>query len=210
MNQPRRLIHVGTGKLPKVKSRKRRLPKMLTPEEAQELLRQPDLRTRKGLMDRCMLELMYRAGLRVGEVVNLRIRDVDLETGSIAIFDGKGGDGTAYFDTARVSPLLEEWLNEHRFHAPKNQRLFTKKNESAISVRYVQRAVTRYRDAAGILSKCTPHVLRHTYATELLRDGFNLREVQVALRHAQVSTTEIYAHVLDSELRAKMQRRPER
>lgn len=207
MSSSRRLIHVGTGKQPKTRSRKRRLPKMLTADEAVALLQEPRLDTRKGLMDRCMLELMYRAGLRVGEVVNLRMRDVDLDTGSIAIFDGKGGDGTAYFDVDRVSPLLREWMDKHRFSVSGNARIFVKKNESCVSVRYVQRMVAKYRAAAGITARCTPHTLRHTYATELLRDGFNLREVQTALRHAQVSTTEIYAHVLDSELRAKMQRR---
>ena len=139
--------------------------------------------------------------------MNLRIRDVDLGTGSIAIFDGKGGDGTAYFDVDRVSPFLRRWLEEFRYGAGPNARLFAKKNDSCVSVRYVQRMVAKYRDDAGITARCTPHTLRHTYATELLRDGFNLREVQTALRHAQVSTTEIYAHVLDSELRAKMQRR---
>lgn len=180
---------------------------MLTADEALELLRQPRLDSRKGLLDRCMMELMYRAGLRVGEVVNLRMRDVNLETGAIAIFDGKGGDGTAYFDADSVSPLLRRWLDEERYGAAPNACLFVKKNEGCVSVRYIQRCVAKYREMAGITSKCTPHTLRHTYATELLRDGFNLREVQVALRHAQVSTTEIYAHVVDAELQAKMQRR---
>lgn len=202
-----KFIQVGSSREPKTKSRKKRLPKMLNEEEARALLNEADISTRKGLMDRCMMELMYRAGLRVGEVVSLHIRDVDLRTGSVYIFDGKGGDGTAYFDVERVAPYLEKWLDEVRFGARPHDMLFCNKNGTKVSVRYVQRVVKKYREGANIATRCTPHTLRHTFATELLRDGFNLREVQVALRHAQVSTTEVYAHVLDKELRSKMQRR---
>lgn len=192
-------------------NRKRRLPKTLTRDEVQQLLDAPNLRAPTGLRNRCMLELMYRAGLRVGEVCTLRPRDVDLAGGMIRIEDGKGGDGTAYFHAETVRALLEEWKRERRrIGAPAAAPLFVTLAGGPVSVRYVEQMVARSKKRAGITSVCTPHVLRHTFATELLDEGFSIREVQDALRHRDVSTTMVYTHVLDSQLRDKIQRRRSR
>lgn len=186
--------------------RKRRLPKTLTKDEVQRLLAAPNITCPTGLRNRCILELMYRGGLRVGEVVRLRPRDVDLAGGSIRIWDGKGGDGTAYFQTDAIAPLLELWKATRRA-LPKSELLFVTLKGGPVSVRYVEAMFQRMRRRAKIDTPCTPHTLRHTFATELLDEGFTIREVQNALRHADLSTTEIYTHVLDSNLRAKMQTR---
>lgn len=155
-----------------------------------------------------MLELMYRAGLRVGEVVALRVRDVDVKAGTARVFDGKGGDGTAYFDGELIGPLLERWRDERRrLGVARDAPLFCTLTGGEVSTRYVQQMVGRMKRRAEISSVCTPHVLRHTFATELLDEGFNIREVQNALRHADLSTTMIYTHVLDTHLRDKIQRR---
>jgi len=187
---------------------KRRLPKTLTRDEAGRLLASPNLRAPTGLRNRCVLELMYRAGLRVGEVVALEARDVDVAGGTIRVLDGKGGDGTAYFDVELVRPFLEEWKRVRRgLGVPAGGKLFCTYTGGPISTRYVQQMVKRMAQRATITARCTPHVLRHTFATELLDEGFTIREVQEALRHADVSTTMIYTHVLDSQLRDKIQRR---
>ena len=190
------------------KRKKRLLPKTLTRDEALRLLDAPNLRAPTGIRNRCMLELMYRAGLRVGEVVSLQARDVDLKAGTIRILDGKGGDGTAYFDGDVIGPLLDRWKDERRRLAiGRDARLFCTLAGGAVSTRYVQQMVTRMAKRAQITARCTPHVLRHTFASQLLDEGFSIREVQLALRHADVSTTMIYTHVLDTQLRDKIQRR---
>jgi integrase/recombinase XerD len=150
---------------------------------------------------------MYRAGLRVGEVLALKPRDVDLR-GTIRIEDGKGGDGTAYFDAASVAPLLEQWKRERkRLGAKADAPLFCTLKGGAVSVRQVEAMVKRRARRAGITSAVTPHVLRHSFATELLEEGFNIRQVQEAVRHADVSTTMLYTHVYDAQLRNKIQSR---
>jgi integrase len=188
------------------RGRKRKLPKTLTRDEVQRLFAMPNLAAPTGLRDRCMMELMYRAGLRVGEVCNLRPRDVDIDAGTIRIWDGKGGDGTAYFDPEPIRVLLEQWKATRR-KLPKSDYFFCTLKGGRISSRAVEQMFKRRSGKAAIESRCTPHVLRHTFATELLDEGFTIREVQEALRHADVSTTMIYTHVLDSNLRAKIHRR---
>lgn len=150
---------------------------------------------------------MYRAGLRVGEVTKLQVRDVDAK-GTVRIFDGKGGDGTAYFDPESVWPVIDEWKRERRrLGVSAAAPLFCTLAGGPVSVRYIEQMVARMKKRAGITSICTPHVLRHSFATELLDEGFHIREVQEAVRHADLSTTMIYTHVLDSNLRRKIQKR---
>lgn len=200
------------GDKPK-KSRKRRLPKILKRHEINRLFDAVTVvNGRRGegyaTRDTAILMLLYRSGLRVSEVCNLELRDLDLQGGSVDIYDGKGGDGTAYFDPDTVRPVLKAWLDiRSDWASPLERRLFVNHLAKPVNPRYLQRLMTDLAKEAGIESKCTPHVLRHTYATELLRDGFDLREVQTALRHANVATTEIYTHIVDEDLRRKMARR---
>lgn len=152
-----------------------------------------------------MLELMYRAGLRVGEVCQLRPRDVDLAGGTIRIEDGKGGDGTAYIDAETVRPLFEQWkrvrrqLAAARVDAP----LFCTLAGRPVSVRCVEQMVGRMKRRAGITSACTPHVLRHTFATNTPLGRILLPRGPGSPRHADVSTTIVYTHALDSQLRER-------
>jgi len=191
------------------KRRKRRLPKTISRDEAARLLKVPNLRAPTGLRNRCMLELMYRAGLRVAEVCALEPRDVDLTRGTVRVLDGKGGDGTAYFDVDSVAALISEWKRERkRLGVAGGAPLFCTLAGETIDTSYMRAMVKRIARRAGLdPSKVSPHVLRHTFATELLDEGFNIRQVQEALRHADVSTTMVYAHVYDAELRARIQRR---
>lgn len=202
----------GDTPAPRAK-RKRRLPKILKRYEINRIFDAiPAVNAGRAdgyvPRDQAILMLLYRSGLRVSEVCNLELRDLDLQGGSVDIFDGKGGDGTAYFDSETVGPVMKQWLSlRPQWAAPAERRLFVTHLGKPVNTRYIQRLMNDLAREAGIETKCTPHVLRHTYATELLRDGFTLREVQVALRHANVSTTEIYTHVVDEDLRRKMSRR---
>jgi site-specific recombinase XerD len=185
---------------------KRKLPNTLLPDEVRRLLEAPNLRAPTGLRNRVMLELMYRAGLRVGEVCALKPRDVDVKAGTIRVWDGKGGDGTAYFDAESLKILLDRWKDVRRT-LPKGDYLFCTLQGGRVSTRYMQQMTQRMLKRAKVATRCTPHTLRHTFATELREESFDLREVQELLRHKDISTTQIYAHVRDEQLRQKIQRR---
>lgn len=182
---------------------KRKLPKIISKDEVSRVMRAVDDGSFAGTRDRLALELMYSAGLRVGEVTRLTPRDVERE-GIIRVYDSKGGDGTAYFFTDRVLPLLDRWLDLRPPHA---RTLFCHADGAQMSTRYFQRLVKNLREEAGVKSRLTPHVLRHTFATELLAEGFSITEVQRLLRHAHLQTTAIYLHVRDDALLSKMRRR---
>jgi site-specific recombinase XerD len=193
------------------KRKKRRLPKIVSAAEARRLLVAAEDGSDVGLRNRLMLELMYRAGLRVGELITLRPRDVE-RAGIIRLYDAKGGDGTAYFDVERLQPSIDAWLivRERWIRGAGDLGdfpFFVRPDGRPVTVRYVQRLVTRLKEETGIRGRCTPHVLRHTFATELLEEGFSIIEVQSALRHASVATTQIYLHIRDEALRNKIQGR---
>jgi len=189
---------------------KLRLPKTLSRTEVEQLMGVFNLKAPTGLRDRCMFELMYRAGLRVSEVCALEVRDVDLARGTIRVTDGKGGDGTAYFDSASVADLITRWKDRRKLlGVGKRAPLFCTLKGGPVSPTQLRDKAKRIARRAGIdPKKVTPHVLRHTFATELLDEGFNIRKVQEAVRHADLSTTMLYTHVLDSELRNEIQKRP--
>lgn len=190
-------------------SGKRRLPQTLSREEVAAVLGAFNLDCPTGLRDRCMFELMYRAGLRVSEVCQLDPRDVDVHGGRVRIDEGKTGDGWAYFDSGSLELLLGRWRQERRRIGPaKGAPLFTTLAGGPIGPRHLQKKIKRMAKRAGVdPEKVTPHRFRHTFATELLDEGFNIRKVQAALRHADIRTTQIYTHVLDAELRDEIQRR---
>lgn len=198
----------------KRRRRKRKLPKVITGSEAADLLAASEhdakVTNTEALRNRLILEFMYRAGLRVSEAVGLNVRDVERD-GVIRLYDAKGGDGTAYFDADRLLPRVDAWLAVRESWArPGETRFFVKPNGDPVTVRYVQRLVKRLKEQLHIAGKCTPHVLRHTYATELIEEGFTLPEVSAALRHANLATTAVYLHVRDEALRRKMSRRGRR
>ncbi len=173
----------------------RRLPVSLTRDETDRLMRQPDLSTPSGLRDRAMLELMYASGLRVSELVSLKMMDLDLDEGLVRCI-GKG-------NRERVVPFGEEaglWLRLYLEAA--RPRLVRKPSECVfVSARGpltrvgFWKIVRRYASSAGITTKVTPHVLRHSFATHLLDGGADLRIIQELLGHASLSTTQIYTHV---------------
>jgi len=130
----------------------------------------------------------------------------------IRLYDAKGGDGTAYFTPDQVLPFLDrylvhrdKWIEPETVHT--HYPLIVNPDGSPVTTRYIQRLVERLKAKVGIQGIVTPHVFRHTFATELLEDGFSIIEVQKLLRHANLATTEVYLHVRDEGLRGKMARR---
>jgi integrase/recombinase XerD len=183
------------------------LPKVLTPAERDALLAVPNLEAPTGLRNRCILELMVGSGLRVSETCALQLRDVHWGEGTIHLRSAitKGGKEATAYAGRRAEALLERWKIERRQYAARRPHLFTTLEGGPVDRRYVWSMVRRYARRAGIDHPVWPHMLRHTYATDLLRSGrFNLVEVQHLMRHDDVRTTTIYTHLVDGELLRKI------
>jgi integrase/recombinase XerD len=180
-----------------------KLPDVLSVEEVQLLLDTPDPKTLLGARDAAMIELLYAAGLRVSELVNLKLQDVNLEAGFVRVF-GKGSKErvvpignyarqtvTHYLETSRnrlLKNLISAWLFVARAGNPMTRQGFWK-------------LLRRYALKSGLKKKITPHSLRHSFATHLLEGGADLRAVQVMLGHVDISTTQIYTHVARDHLK---------
>jgi len=181
----------------------KKLPKTLTKEEALSLLSQPNKRAPTGLRNRCIMQLMYRAGLRESEVINLGTNDIEWKEGILRVWKGKGAKDRALYLDEHTLDLLRPW-DERR---PRSRYFFCTLKGDKINDRYIREFVERYAEKTGIGKHVNPHMLRHTFATELLQEGYNIREVQKLLGHSNVSTTMIYTHVYDSDLANKMRLR---
>ena len=142
--------------------------------------------------DRAILELLFSTGLRVSELCALRVGTINLERGEFSV-RGKGGKIRVVF----LSPRAQKTLMEYLKHRPEidAEKLFS------VNPRSVQRMIRTYAMKAGIAKKVTPHVLRHAFATDLLQNGADLRSVQALLGHANISTTQVYTHFTDRQLR---------
>lgn len=186
------------------------LPVVLEKAEAESLLAQPNTRCRTGCRNRAILEVMYRAGLRVGEACRLKPAHIRWDEAILEVRRGKGKRDRMIPVEAQTLDKLREW----QANRPKSRWLFcTIKGEPGqqLSTRYVQQFVKELARKAGIENweKVSPHTLRHSYATGLLSEGFNIREVQTLLGHADVSSTQIYTHVSPTGLAEKIRRRGE-
>ena len=181
--------------------------RFLEPQEVQRLMEAPSLKSATGLRNRCVLGLMYEAGLRIGEALSLKPRDVVIEERRIEVLRGKGHKSrTVYFRTEELGILLKKWKETR----PASDYLFCTVRSSegkgeAIDPRGFRLTFKRYVEKAGLDPRTvTPHVLRHTCATEMLRRGVNLRVIQESLGHAWVSTTQVYTHVVNDDVRRAM------
>jgi len=182
----------------------RSLPKSLTEEEVDVLLDAPDIEQALGLRDKAMIELLYATGLRVSELVNLTLQEINLEHGVVRI-TGKG-------DKERIVPMGEEavdWVQQYMKEARQallkgaiSDALFPARQGKAMGRHAFWHRIKQLTVKAGINKPISPHTLRHAFATHLLNHGADLRVVQMLLGHRDISTTQIYTHVAQARLQS--------
>jgi integrase/recombinase XerD len=196
------LLDLQTPRLP------RRLPHFLSLDEVDRLLRQPRLGTPRGRRDAAMLEVLYATGLRVSELVSLPMSALHLAEGWIKV-RGKGGK-------ERLIPLGEqavaciraylEGAREELMRGERSAQVFVNGRGEGLTRQACWKLLRSYARQAGIGKPISPHTLRHSFATHLLEQGADLRSVQQMLGHSDISTTQIYTHVLEARLRLAYQR----
>ena len=175
-------------------ARPRRLPDVLTGAERHALLAAPRLRAPTGHRDRCLLTLMLNAGLRASEALNVRVRDVDWVSGQLMVRQGKGKKDRAVWLNDTDLELLRAWKARRPVA---HEQLFTTLKGTPINDRDLREMVKRRARKAGITKDVHPHLLRHTFATDLYRATTDIRLVQKTLGHADISTTMLYTHLVD-------------
>lgn len=156
--------------------------------------------------DKAILELLFSTGLRVSELANLKIEDINLKRDEFTIM-GKGGKSRVVFVSDDARNWLKKYLDTRKDMNPylfiSHDKNFGKQksNDEPLTPRSIQRIVQKHAITAGITKKVTPHTMRHSYATDLLQNGADIRSVQSMLGHSSITTTQIYTHITDKELR---------
>jgi integrase/recombinase XerD len=200
---------------------KRRLPQPLEPEEMRAVLAVPNKKAPTGLRNRTMVALMAESGLRVSEVVSLRMRSVSAKRDRLRIINGKGGDRNVPLTEAGTARLVS-WLAVRDSIVPDSEFVFPqvrsiayrdphhksepKARGTQLSTAYVRALTARLGRKAGVGRRTNPHAFRHTAATAMVEADYSLPEVQAMLGHRNVATTSVYTHVRDGRLAEKVRR----
>lgn len=188
-NENKTSIVISEIKIPK---KERKLPDILTISEVSLLFSAPDIKTYKGLLDLVMIEMCYYCGLRVSELCNLKIEDINFTALHLKVL-GKGSK-------ERIVPFSEELASYLTLYLQRREKIvnpfvFVHQNGKRVSRQYLFLEIKKYALEKGIKKNIHPHLFRHTFATNLLENGANLRQVQALLGHKNIETTEIYTHV---------------
>lgn len=190
--------------LPKIESRSL---KFLTTDQVKRLLSQPQISKPRGLRDKAILELLFSTGLRVSELVRLNRDQIDLQRREFGVV-GKGGRSRVVFISQRAAYWLGKYLSSRQdsweplfIRIVKNPEIIEDGKKLRLSVRSIQRIVKKYVKKAKLPVDATVHTLRHSFATDLLMAGADIRSVQELLGHKNISTTQIYTHVTNRQLR---------
>lgn len=177
---------------------------ILEPEEVERLLNAPNLSNISGMRDKAIIELLFSTGLRLSEMVSLDRENVNLDTGEFSV-RGKGGKIRVVFLSDRAKEFISLYLTKRN---DSDGALFVrhgkggaKTEDDRLSPRQIQRVVNIYSKKAGIMKPVHPHTLRHSFATDLLQGGADLRSVQTLLGHSSVTTTQIYTHITNPQLK---------
>ncbi|MCL4357565.1 tyrosine-type recombinase/integrase [Patescibacteria group bacterium] len=180
----------------------------LNEDELENLFAQPDTQTITGLRDRAILELLFASGLRVSELVNLDRGHINLKRREFMV-RGKGQKDRLVFISPSAANWLQAYLNKRTDNSKAlfirysgNKKIDLSGNFYRLTARSVQRLVAKYALLAGITKHVSPHTMRHSFGTDLLMNGADLRTVQVMLGHSDISTTQIYTHITDPHLKA--------
>jgi integrase/recombinase XerD len=196
------LLDLQTPRLPE------RLPHFLSLDEVDHLLRQPRLETPRGRRDAAMLEALYATGLRVSELVSLPMSALHLAEGWIKV-RGKGGKERLIPLGEQAVACIQAYLvgaREELMRGRRTTQVFVNGRGEGMTRQGFWKLLRRYARQAGITKPMSPHTLRHSFATHLLEQGADLRSVQQMLGHSDISTTQIYTHVLEARLRSAYQR----
>ena len=177
------------------------LPKVMTEKEINQLIKHVEINTKKNLRDDALIELLYSTGLRVSEVANLKIGDINFEKSEIKIL-GKGNkQRVVIFNNKSKEKIIKYLKNDKRLISLKTEALFQNKFKQSLSPRSIQRLLKKYLNFSGINSKYSTHTLRHTFATHLLEGGADIKVIQQLLGHSSPETTKIYTHLSSPALK---------
>ncbi|HOX41441.1 MAG TPA: tyrosine-type recombinase/integrase [bacterium] len=177
-------------------------------DEVGQILEKPDIGELSGLRDKAILHLFFSTGLRVSELVSLNVSDINFERGEIAVL-GKGKKIRVVFISKEALYWLDQYLKNRGYSSPspgslsgaEDEPLFLSIREGRLTVRSIERIVKKYAIRAGLTKHVSPHTLRHSFATDLLISGADIRSVQSMLGHSSITTTQVYTHVTDHHLR---------
>lgn len=178
----------------------KKIPDVLTLDEQEKLLNQFNLRYITSQRNKTMIQLLLNTGLRLSEMTNLKWNAIDLMTGQVKVVEGKGlKDRILWLDEETLT-MLGKWKQRQFKEWGRSDLVFTTRTLHSLDGKAVRSMIKTYSDKAGIKKHITTHSLRHTFASDLLRDTKNIRIVQKALGHADISSTQIYTHIVDEEL----------
>lgn len=180
----------------------KKLPKFLYYDQVEELLSIPDITTPLGLRDKTILEILYSTGIRVSELVNIKLKDIDLNERTIKIL-GKGNKERYVLYGSVLEKLLEGYLNESRsiLNKKNSDYLLLNNQGNKITSRGIELIINKIAKESSLDFNISPHTLRHTFATHLLDNGADLKSVQELLGHESLSSTQVYTHISNEQLR---------
>jgi site-specific recombinase XerD len=178
---------------------KKKIPEFLTKEEQDALINVFNVRYITSHRNKTMIHLFLASGLRLSELIDLKWKDINLQTGQLKVVSGKGDKDRILWIGDVTINALQTWRERQTEQLGKLEYAFTNRDCMQLKDRDVREMVTTYAKKAGITKKIGPHTLRHSYATDLLRATKNIRLVQKALGHSDLSTTMIYTHIVDEE-----------
>lgn len=198
------IINSNQFKLIRNPKKEKHLPNFLQPNELQSIFDSIELETPLGIRNRLIIELLYATGLRVSELVNLEIKDIDFKTREIRVI-GKGDKERIVFFGEYALKYLNLYLKESRhilLNGKREDKLLLNKDGKQISTRGIELIIDKIVNDAALKHNISPHVIRHTFATDLLNNGADLKSVQELLGHSSLSTTQIYTHITNERLRS--------
>ncbi len=199
-----KVIEVNQFKLIRNPKKEKKLPNFLQQDELDKIFDIIPLDTPLGIRNRCIIELLYATGLRVSELTNLNIDDIDMHTKEIRVL-GKGNKERIVYFGEYALKYLNLYIDESRptlLDKNKSKALLINNNGEPLSSRGVEMVVDDIVKKAALKHNISPHVLRHTFATDLLNNGADLKSVQELLGHSSLSTTQIYTHITNDRLRS--------
>ena len=186
----------------KLEKAEKKLPQVLSGEEIELLLAQPDITEPKGCRDKAMLELLYATGIRASELINLNLKDINLRSGVLYCHGSKGVRSIPVYPSAVVS--VSDYIYRMRglITGPASgSALFVNLNGGRLTRQGFWKIVKGYAIEAGITKEITPHTLRHSFALHLLENGASVKDIQTMMGHADISSTQVYVQLLDSHVK---------